>query len=130
MMEKSSATNKDAVQELADSYEEFLCLHAPAYRDVARRYQDTIVDLFSEDSYLAGLVSSFLGKRRLGHGPMKVEVILIDPTIDERLERARPVSEKQREILDHFKHYRKKMLGLAHALGRATGVPVQFKKAA
>ncbi|MBI4498667.1 MAG: hypothetical protein HY689_12300 [Chloroflexi bacterium] len=122
--------NRDAVRELADRYEEFRCLRAPAYRDVARRLQDTIIDLFQEAAYVVGLADTFLGKRRLGHGRMKVDEILLDPTIDERLQCARPASDKDREILEQFKKYRESMLNLARALERATGVPIHSKQAA
>lgn len=122
--------HEEAIAELARLFQEHYDLRLPKFGSLKTDVEEADIDLFEEDSYLVGLASSFLGRRRLGHGRMKVDVIVINHTIDERLERAKLASEQDREILDQFKKYRESMLNLAHALGRATGVPVQFKKAA
>ena len=117
----------EAIAELARLFQEHYDLRLPKFGSLKTDVEESDIDLFEEDAYLVGLASSFLGRRRRGTGRMKVDAILIDPTIDERLERAKLASDKDREILEQFKHYRESMLNLARALERATGVSVKFK---
>ena len=121
--------HQDAALELARLFEEHCNLRLPKFGRQVRGLHGADVDLFEEDAYLVGLADSFLGRRLRGTGRMKVETILLDPTIDDRLQCQKLRLEKDRETLEQFKRYRESMVCLAHALGRATGVPVQFRDA-
>jgi hypothetical protein len=78
------------------------------------------VDLAEEDSYLAGLVETFLRSGRID-----VKEIVLDQTLDERVERASTDLGTDGEALRTLKDYRDEMWHLARALGGASGVPVR-----
>lgn len=78
---------------------------------------DADIDLFEEDSYLAGLVDSFLAT-----GHIESKEIIIDSSIDERIDQAVISYEKHKDAFNYFREYRKKMLELAKMLSEASGV--------
>lgn len=80
------------------------------------------VDLFEEDGYLAGLVDSFLTRRVL-----PVARIVLDESIDQRLENARVTTLEGSRTVSEFLEYRKGMHALAEKLSRASGVPLLRK---
>ncbi len=111
-----------ARNELARLFEEYKSLPMPKAGYAIAELQDADVDLSEEDSYLAGLVMTYINS-----GHIDVRSITIDPTIDERLGRAKLASGIDRITLQAFADYRERMLELAHALERATGVPIQAR---
>ena len=78
------------------------------------------IDLFAEDSYLAGMVSSFLAG-----DPVREGFIPLNASIDEELEKieAPPGAET---VLERLKEYRNKLKDLASALSHAADVPIVY----
>jgi hypothetical protein len=77
------------------------------------------VDLFEEDSYLAGLVSTFLAT-----DSVPVDAIVLKSSIDEALAAAEVLPGAE-EVIERFKDYREKMRELALLLSRASGIPLR-----
>jgi len=86
--------------------------------------EDVDIDLYEEDSYLAGLVETFLIKGNIG-----ITEIQIDYSIDNRLDQAIENSLIRQEEYRKIIKYRKKMLELASALSRASGIPIRHNNA-
>ncbi len=117
-----SGRTHDARNELARLFEAYRSLPMPKAGYAIAELQDADVDLSEEDSYLAGLVMTYINS-----GHIDVRSITIDPTIDKRLEGAKLASKTDPMTLQAFADYRERMLELAHALERATGVPIQAR---
>ncbi|MBI5665028.1 MAG: hypothetical protein HZC49_08105 [Nitrospirae bacterium] len=84
---------------------------------------DADIDLSEEDSYLAGLVDSFLAT-----GHIASKEIFIDASIDERIDQAVIIYEKYKDAFNYLREYRKKMLELAKMLSEASGVLIHTGK--
>jgi hypothetical protein len=78
------------------------------------------VDMYGDDTYLIGLVESFIQTGRVNEA-----FIDLDTSIDRRLENAAPQSDGARSTLDAFRSFRRRMVELARALSQASGVPIQ-----
>lgn len=76
------------------------------------------VDLWEEESYLTGLVDTFISRGRI-----EVTSLRLDRTIDGRLHQARAHA-KSRSLIERWIQYRRLMLELAEALSRAASVPI------
>ncbi len=120
-----SGRTHDARNELARLFEEYRSLPMPKAGYAIAELQDADVDLSEEDSYLAGLVMTYINS---GHIDVRsITIDPTDPTIDKRLEGAKLASKTDPMTLQAFADYRERMLELAHALERATGVPIQAR---
>ena len=96
---------------------------APVPRGVPRTLiGDVDIDLYEEDSYLAGLTETFLKKGRLA-----IDAIDIDKSIDARLANAVAQSKNSPNELNRFIRYRSRMRRLAELLGQASGIPVTYR---
>lgn len=82
------------------------------------------VDLWEEDSYLAGLVDTFIARRRI-----EVTALRLDRTIDARLHQARAYA-KSPALIEQWIGYRRLMLELAEALSWAASVPIVWSDGA
>jgi hypothetical protein len=102
---------------LAEAFEDFRLTRFPAPFP-PEISDEAISGVFHADTYLAGLVSTFLGGGQLG-----VSSIELDTRLDEALaDAAQRASGTQ---VDEVLRYRKKMLDLAHLLSRASGIPIR-----
>jgi len=111
--------------QLVRLFSEYKTLKIPRGGITAVGLSELDVDLFEEDSYLAGLVDTYLRRGRLD-----LYAIQIDRTIDERLERAaRLASGVDERYIRALNDYRSKMLELAYALECASGVSVRTRRA-
>jgi len=84
--------------------------------------QEANVDLYIADSYIAGLVDTFLCCKKISQ-----RSIVLDSSIDSRLDNYFPASPEEVAIIAAFKAYRTKMVELALALSQISGVPVEWK---
>ena len=101
--------------ELARLYREYTALKIPRGGSLVD-LRGADVDLYEEDSYLAGLVSTFLSR-----GGLSVETIELDMTIDARL-RGASGKGPNAKTLESFRTYRMKMRELANLLSIASGI--------
>ena len=80
---------------------------------------DVDADLWAEDTYLVGLVSSYLKSGRLS-----VDESVLDESIDSMLSHLVSTTGPMRRDMERFVRYRAKMQELAEALSAATGIPL------
>jgi hypothetical protein len=111
--------------ELAVLFEEFLSLPFPRLPKNLTEEEldlddDIIPDIAEEDSYLAGLVTSFLQRGNID----KVPTIVINSSIDYRLSTATAKSEIACKFLEEFREYRALMLKTANLLSEKSGKPI------
>jgi hypothetical protein len=83
---------------------------------------DADIDMWAEDSYLAGLVTQFLRKSEIS-----VKEICINRHIDERFRALLDESSSAERVrIERFIRYREKMLELARLLSDAANVPLRI----
>jgi hypothetical protein len=92
----------------------------PRIRGSAVDLNEADVALFEEDGYLAGLVEQYQQE-----GVIRVTSIRLDRTIDARLGRVKPMDNRARRTLKDLLAYRTKMLAIASALSRVSGVRIE-----
>lgn len=109
----------EKVQALREAYERFRGLDLPRAGDVVD-LGEADIDLYEEDTFLAGLVDSFLARRRV-HGAS----FSLDSSIDRRIERAAPTTPNGLAVKAQFLQYRAAMRGLAAMLESASGLPIK-----
>jgi hypothetical protein len=97
----------------------FLSEPFPKLRDHQPELRDLVADLTYEDSYIAGIASTYAAR-----GRVPVEQIVLNDSIDQRLENAVPASDENCEQLEAIKSYRARMLEVAQQMSRASGVPL------
>lgn len=102
---------------VAAAYREYRALTMPKIHNHVELWEAD-VDLAEEDGYLAGLVDTYLTLGSLG-----VASIVLDGTIDDRLQQARSYATAQ-ESLARLERYRSAMFDLAETLSEAAGVPL------
>ena len=110
-----------AIKELESLFAEYRVSPIPKGGGQVVELDDADIDLYEEDGYLAGLVSTYLTT-----GKVSVQEIQLNGTIDARIEKARMTS-PHTETIDEFLTYRKRMFELATALNRISGVPLRIE---
>jgi hypothetical protein len=117
-MAHADVRRRRAIADLREAFERYETRTLPKLGHLVVDARDADVDLFEEDAYLAGLVSSVLAGR-----PMRVESILLDRTIDSRL--AQLAELHNHRVVADMLAYRMAMRRLAALLSAATGVPTR-----
>lgn len=110
-----------ARHELEKKFTEFRSIAAPRIGAVVE-VEDADVDLFEEESFVAGLVDRFLKTGSVG--PYKA--VELESSIDERLRRALKRQPDAGHPIRVLQEYRQHLVSLAEALGRATGISVKW----
>ena len=105
-------------EELARAFAAYRRLRLPRTGDVLD-LGEADVELFAEDSHLAGLVENFLTTGRLVD-----ESIRLATGIDSALAHAIALTDDARDRLAAFRHYRSAMRNLATLLAAVSGVPM------
>lgn len=117
-MAHADARRRRAIADLREAFELYETTPLPKLGHLAEEATEADVDLFEEDAYLAGLVSSVLAGR-----PMRAETIVLDRTIDSRLAELEEAHDNR--VVADMLAYRKAMRRLAALLSAATGVPTR-----
>jgi hypothetical protein len=108
-------------EKLSRCYRQFYVLRYPKDFHKLDLPDDTEVDFWEEDAYLAGLASSFLKRGTL----TKVSDIRLRKSIDRILDEVKAESPSAKEALKKIKAYRAKMIELAKLLSHASGLPIR-----
>ncbi len=80
---------------------------------------DCDIDLYDEDAYIAGIVTSFLSGAEVS-----VTTITLDRSIDRRFAMAAPKDDFERAKIEDSIEYRRKMNLLAILLSKAAEIPI------
>jgi len=114
-------TKAVTLETLSQLFQEYKSLPLPRTRGKFDP-QEADVDLYIADGYIAGLVDTFLCSKKISQGS-----IILDSSIDSRLDNYFPVSPEEVATITDFTAYRRKMVELALALSQISGVPVEWK---
>lgn len=109
--------------ELRALFEEYKKIHLPKTGGIDINLKDADIDMFEEDTYLFGIVSSYLAT-----GYLKDEAILIDESIDFRIGQACEELECCSTLVMSFQEYRQRMVSLAKALSVSSGIPIRYMR--
>jgi hypothetical protein len=124
-MDQNNIQIEESIKKLGRLFAEFRDLPFPSIKDLdalvnlVDLISDIQVDLADEDGYLAGLVDTYLARKRI-----EVNEIRIDITIDSRLTHVIKELKGCQEIVQKIITYRQKMLEIASTLSRASKVPI------
>ncbi len=110
-----------ALDRLEQAYKRLMALRLPK-NCAAFREADADVDLYEEDSHLAGLAQSYLSGR-----PLVIDPIVMNRAIDTAIEQAGAHSGCEESVRE-LREYRAAMLDLATALSEAAGLPLLLSK--